>query len=297
MTEAVLNVYLNGRFIPQDQACVPITDRGLQFGDSVYEVVPAYGGVPFRLEQHLARLDRSLAAIHMHNPLSHDEWSAILHELTAQLPGQDQQVYIQITRGAPPVRDHAIPAGLKPTVLASTRQLPGRDPAVAQQGISAITLEDIRWRRCDIKATALLANVLAHHQAREQGADEAILVRDGQALEGTASNLFMVSHGLLITPPTGDCILPGITRDLVLELAAEEGIPYAEAAINVDDLAEAEEIWLTSSTREIRPVTQLNGKPVADGHPGALWRRMDLLLDAYKARLRLLARDAGDQSA
>jgi len=297
MTEAVLNVYLNGRFIPQDQACVPITDRGLQFGDSVYEVVPAYGGAPFRLEQHLARLDRSLAAIHMQNPLSHDEWAGILHELTAQLPGQDQQVYIQITRGAPPVRDHAIPAGLKPTVLASTRQLPARDPAVAQQGISAITLDDIRWRRCDIKATALLANVLAHHQAREQGVDEAILVRDGLALEGTASNLFMVSHGLLITPPTGDCILPGITRDLVLELAAEEGIPYAEAAINADDLEQAEEIWLTSSTREIRAVTQLNGKPVGNGQPGPLWRRMDLLLDAYKARLRLLARDAGDQSA
>lgn len=290
---APLNVYLNGRFVPQDEACVPVTDRGLQFGDSVYEVIPAYGGAPLRLSQHLARLDGSLAAIHMTNPLSHDEWARVLAELTGQLPGQDQQIYIQITRGAPAQRNHAIPEGLDPTVVAITRLLPPRDPALAAEGISAITLEDIRWRRCDIKATALLANVLAHHQARSEGADEAILVRDGNALEGTASNLFMVGHGLLITPPTGDCILPGITRDLVLELAAEEGIPYAEAAVTTADLEGAEEIWLTSSTREIRAVTQLNGQPVGSGQPGLLWQRMDRLLDAYKARLRLQAREGG----
>jgi len=290
-TPAPLKVYLNGRFLPQDQACVPVTDRGFLFGDSVYEVIPAYGGAPLRLEQHLARLDRSLAAIHMTNPLSHPQWGEVLAGLLAQLPGEDQQLYIQITRGAPPERKHAIPEGLAPTVLATTRALPGRDPALVQQGITAITLDDIRWQRCDIKATTLLANVLAHRHAREEGADEAILVRDGQALEGTASNLFMVSHGLLITPPTGNCILPGITRDLVLELAEEEGIPYAEAAIATADLEQAEEIWLTSSTREIRPVTRLNGKPVGDGVPGPQWRRMDQLLDAYKARLRLRARD------
>ena len=292
-----LKVYLNGRFVPRDQACVPITDRGFLFGDSVYEVIPAYGGAPLRLEQHLERLDRSLAAIHMNNPLSHEAWGKVLGELLAQLPGQDQQVYIQITRGAPPEREHAIPEGIAPTVLATTRALPARNPEVAQQGIHAITLDDIRWHRCDIKATTLLANVLAYNQAREEGADEAILVRDGLALEGTASNLFVVSHGLLITPPTDNCILPGITRDLVLELAAEEGVPYAEASIAVGDLEEAEEIWLTSSTREIRPVTSLNGKPVGNGQPGPLWRRMDLALDAYKARLRLLARDTLGASA
>lgn len=291
MSDQVLKVYLNGDFVPADQACVPITDRGFLFGDSVYEVIPAYGGAPLRLAQHLERLDNSLASIHMRNPLSHSEWEQVLNTLTAQLPGQDQQLYIQITRGAPPERNHAIPEGLAPTVLASTRLLPARDPAVAARGISAITLEDIRWRRCDIKATTLLANVLAHHQARSEGVDEAILVRDGNALEGTASNLFIVAHGLLITPPTGDCILPGITRDLVLELAAEEGIPYAEAAIAVADLDHAEEIWLTSSTREIRPVTQLNGKQVGNGQPGPLWQRMDQLLDAYKARLRLHAQE------
>jgi D-alanine transaminase len=291
MSGQTLKVYLNGRFIPRDQACIPITDRGFLFGDSVYEVIPAYGGAPLRLEQHLARLDRSLAAIHMANPLSHAEWAAVIDELTAQLPGADQQLYIQVTRGAPEEREHRIPEGLPPTVLATTRVLPQRPVDTDQQGIRAITLDDIRWQRCDIKATTLLANVLAHHHAREQGVDEAILVRDGRALEGTASNLFVISHGLLITPPTDNCILPGITRDLVLELAQEEGIPYAEASISLEDLEQAEEIWLTSSTREIRPVVQLNGKPVGTGQPGAVWRRACHLLDAYKERLRLRARE------
>lgn len=291
MSAQTVNVYLNGQFVPADQACVPITDRGFQFGDSVYEVMPAYGGAPLRLTQHLDRLDKSLAAIHMTNPLSHDEWAKVLTELTAQLPGRDQQVYIQITRGAPAERDQTIPNDLKPTVVATTRALPDRDLGKAMKGISAITLEDIRWKRCDIKTTALLGNVLAYHQANSEGADDAILVRDGQALEGSASNLFIVTHGLLITPPTGDCILPGITRDLVLELAADEGIPYAEAAVSVADLENADEIWLTSSTREIRAVTKLNGKPVGGSEPGALWHRMDQLLDAYKARLRLHAQE------
>jgi D-alanine transaminase len=291
MSDAMLKVYLNGRFIPRDQACVPVSDRGFLFGDSVYEVIPAYGGVPLRLEQHLTRLDRSLAAIHMVNPLSHAEWQEVLAELTAQLPGEDQQLYIQITRGAPEDREHVIPKGLKPTVLATTRELKTPDPEQAAKGISAITLDDIRWHRCDIKSTNLLANVLAYTQAKAEGVDEAILVRDGQVLEGAASNLFMVSHGLLITPPTGDCILPGITRDLVLELAGENGIPYAEAAIGADELAQADEIWLTSSTREVRAVTRLNGKPVGDGRPGPLWQRMTQLFEANKERLRLHARE------
>jgi D-alanine transaminase len=293
MSDAMLKVYLNGRFIPRDQACVPISDRGFLFGDSVYEVIPAYGGAPLRLEQHLSRLDQSLAAIHMVNPLSHAEWEKVLAELTDQLPGEDQQLYIQITRGAPEDREHVIPEGLKPTMLATTRALKAPPPEQAARGISAITLDDIRWHRCDIKSTNLLANVLAYTQAKAEGVDEAILVRDGQVLEGAASNLFMVSHGLLITPPTGDCILPGITRDLVLELAAEEGIPYAEAAIGADELPQADEIWLTSSTREVRAVTQLNGKPVGSGQPGPLWHRMAQLFEANKERLRLRAREGG----
>lgn len=287
MTEAdTLLAYMNGEYLPRDQACLPITDRGLLFGDSVYEVVPAYGGLPFRVSHHLQRLDRSLAAIRMKNPLSHDQWRAVLQRLTQQLPGRDQSIYLQVTRGAYPVRKHVIPQDIAPNVLAFTSEHPPRDDQKAQRGIRAITLEDIRWHRCDIKATSLLANVLARAQATEEGADEAILIRDGAAMEGTASNLFVVSNGLLITPPDSDELLPGITRDLVLELARESGVPYAQAAIGATDLETAEEIWLTSSTREIAAVVQLNGRPVGQGVPGELWHRLDALFQSCKERLR-----------
>ena len=281
-----LLAYVNGEYLPRGQACLPVTDRGLLFGDSVYEVVPAYGGRPFRVAHHLQRLDRSLAAIRMDNPLSHREWRQVFDRLTGQLPGRDQSIYLQVTRGAYPKRSHVIPAEVHPSTVAFISPKPPRDAEKAQQGIRVITLDDIRWHRCDIKATTLLANVLARAQATEEGADEAILIRDGAALEGTASNLFVVSNGLLITPPDSDELLPGITRDLVLELAQESGIPYAQAAIGAADLETAEEIWLTSSTREIAAVIELNGRPVGNGRPGALWRRMDALFQDCKKRLR-----------
>ena len=281
-----LLAYLNGQYLPRGQAGLPVMDRGLLFGDSVYEVVPAYGGRPFRVEHHLRRLDRSLAAIRMDNPLSHGEWRRIFGRLTEQLPGQDQSIYLQVTRGAYPVRSHVIPDQDHPNVLAFVTPYRPRDSVKAAQGIRAITLEDIRWHRCDIKATSLLANVLARAQASEEGADEAILIRDGAAMEGTASNLFLISDGLLITPPDSDELLPGITRDLVLELAQENGIPYAQATIAASDLERAEEIWLTSSTREIAAVVELNGRPVGDGRPGAQWQRMNALFQACKERLR-----------
>ena len=281
-----LLAYLNGEYLPRGQACLPITDRGLLFGDSVYEVVPAYGGLPFRVSHHLQRLDRSLAAIRMHNPLGHAEWRTVLERLAQQLPGRDQSIYLQVTRGAHPVRTHVIPAEITPNVLAFTSENPPRDQEKAQRGISVITLEDIRWHRCDIKATTLLANVLARAQATEEGADEAILIRDGAAMEGTASNLFVVSNGLLITPPDSDELLPGITRDLVLELSQDAGVPYAQAAIGAADLETAEEIWLTSSTREIAAVVKLNGRAVGQGVPGELWWRLDALFQACKEHLR-----------
>ncbi len=281
-----LLAYLNGEYLPRDQACLPITDRGLLFGDSVYEVIPAYGGLPFRVRHHLDRLDRSLTAIRMHNPLAHDQWQAIFENLAQQLPGQDQSIYLQVTRGAYPVRNHVIPDPVVPNVLAFTSVNPPRDFAKAERGIKVITLEDIRWHRCDIKATTLLANVLARAQASEEGADEAILIRDGAAMEGTASNLFIVSNGLLITPPDSAELLPGITRDLVLELAGESGVPFAQAAIGAAELETADEVWLTSSTREIAAVVELNGRPVASGTLGELWYRMDALFQACKERLR-----------
>lgn len=279
-------VYLNGQFLPMAEARVPVMDRGFLFGDSVYEVIPVYGGHLFRLDHHLDRLDNSLAAIEMANPVSRPAWKELLGRLVAQRPGEDQSVYLQVTRGPAEKRDHAIPPVVSPTVFAMTNPLAPIDPVVAEQGIAAITLPDLRWLRCDIKATTLLANVLARQRAKEQGAMEAILLRDGLALEGAASNLFVVKGGLLVTPPKSENVLPGITRDLVLELAAANAVPHAEAAIPEDDLGVAEEIWLTSSTREVMPVTRLDGRPVSGGRPGALWRRMNGLYQAYKARVR-----------
>ncbi|MEJ2576270.1 MAG: D-amino acid aminotransferase [Gammaproteobacteria bacterium] len=286
MTTLAPKAYLNGRFVPQAEAHVPITDRGLLFGDSVYEVIPAYGGRLFRASQHIARLDRSLAAIRMTNPLDHSEWFAVLEELVRQLDGADQYVYVQVTRGAYAGRSHVIPAEVSPNVFAFASLLPQPDPRVAAGGVSAVTLDDIRWMRCDIKATTLLANVLGHSQARDEGADEAIFVRDGKVIEGTASNLFIVNSGLLITPPNSQWLLPGVTRDLVLELAQQAGLPYAEASISMLDLDFAEEVWLTSSTREVMPVTQLNGRAVGGGRPGPYWQQMRELYGACKEMLR-----------
>ncbi len=283
-------VFLNGRFVPREMACVPVTDRGLLFGDSVYEVIPAYGGVPFRLAQHLDRLGRSLAAIRLENPLSRAEWESMIGELCGDCGDLDRSIYIQVTRGAYPTRSHRIPAEVTPTVIAFSSAIPERDPRIARQGIRAITLPDIRWHRCDIKATTLLANMLAQAEAVEKGADDAIFIRDHLATEGTASNLFIAHEGQLATPPNSDQLLPGVTRDLVLELARDAGVPCREAAITEQDLHRAEEIWLTSSTRELAPVVRLNDEIVGDGSPGPLWQRMDQLFQAAKHRIRQRAR-------
>jgi len=280
------NVYLNGAFIPAEQARVSVMDRGFLFGDGVYEVIPCYGGRLFRLPHHLQRLDSSLAGIKMSNPLTYEQWRQLLETLVAQLPNSDQAVYLQVTRGAAGKRDHRIPEGVEPTVFAMTTPLTPPDPKLVEQGISATTQQDIRWNRCNIKAITLLANVLLREEATQQAADEAILIRDGLATEGAASNLFVVSAGVIRTPPTGPQLLPGITRDLVLELAAAHGLPSREEAIAKQALFEADELWITSSTREIVPVTRLNGHPVGNGHPGPIFRRVYQLYRDYKQRLQ-----------
>jgi len=279
-------VYLNGEFVPLAEARISVMDRGFLFGDSIYEVIPAYGGRLFRLQHHLHRLENSLHAIHMENPLSQDEWESILATLVLQYPGEDQSVYLQVSRGVAAQRDHAIPEELEPTIFATTAPFPAIDPQWYEQGASAITLDDIRWRYCNIKATTLLPNVLLRQEAKERGAMEAILIRDNQAIEGAASNLFIVDDGQIITPPKGEHLLPGVTRDLVLELAAEAEIPYCEAPIRADRLDSAEEIWLTSSTREIMPVTHLDDRPINNGKPGEIWQQMYERFQAYKEELR-----------
>jgi D-alanine transaminase len=278
-------VYLNGEFLPVERAQVSVTDRGFIFGDGVYEVIPVYGGRLFRLEQHLRRLARSSAEVRLADPLSGDEWRRCLQELVRHNGGGDQSVYVQITRGSAP-RDHAFPKDVKPTVYAASSPLKPLTAEVAEHGVAAVTLPDIRWQRCDIKAITLLANILLRQQAIDQGAVEAILVRDGRVNEGAASNVFIVKAGVLITPPNGPYLLPGITRDLVLELAAAHGIAYREDMITPRDLAVAEEVWLTSSTREILPVTRLDRQWVGSGKPGPLWRRMTGLYQDYKQTVR-----------
>jgi D-alanine transaminase len=273
-------VYLNGEYLPLSQAKVPVLDRGFLFGDGVYEVVPVYGGKPFRLEEHLRRLDRSLAGIRMASPLSDGEWAAVFNRLIDG-PG-DQYLYLQVTRGADSKRDHAIPLTLAPTVFALCSPI----APIPLDGIKAVTLEDVRWHWCHIKAVTLLANVLLRQDAVDRGAAEAILLRDGWVTEGAASNIFIVQDGTLITPPKSHDILPGITRDLVLELARQHGIPAEERRFRAEALKEASEIWMTSSTREVLAVVELDGAPVSGGQPGPCWRRMQGIYQAYKQSLR-----------
>lgn len=278
-------VYLNGEFLPLAQARVSVLDRGFLFGDGVYEVIPVYGGHFLRLALHLQRLEDSLRAIRLENPLLLSQWRELLQYLTAHNEGQDQSVYLQVTRGAA-ARDHAFPQQVEPTVFVMSNPLRPLPAEFRWDGMTAVTREDNRWQCCHIKAITLLANILLRQEAIEAGAQEAILVRDDRVTEGAASNVFMVSDGVLVTPPKGPNLLPGITRDLVLELAAREGIPCQEAPILACDLILSDEIWLTSSTREVMPVTHLNGVKVGNGKPGALWRQVDGLYQAYKAKIR-----------
>ena len=273
-------VYLNGVFLPPEQAQVSVFDRGFVFADGVYEVIPAYGGRPFRLPQHLARLDNSLAGIRLPNPLAARDWQAVFTRLVEAGGGGDQSVYLQVTRG-PAERDHAFPKQSTPTVFAYSQALKYPEPAQLAAGVAAITVPDIRWQRCDIKAIALLPNVLMRQQATEQGAAEAILLRDGHMTEGSASNIFLVLKSTLVTPPKGPFILPGVTRDLALELARAHGLVCEERAVTESELRSAEELILSSSTKELLPITRLDGQPVGSGRPGLRHARLHALYQDY----------------
>jgi D-alanine transaminase len=285
MTQADSTVFLNGRFLPAREATISVLDRGFLFGDGVYEVIPVYGGRPFRLEPHLDRLDHSLSGIRLANPLPHARWREVLSELVSRNEGEDQSIYLQVTRGAA-LRDHGFPADAEPTVFAMSSPLKPVPEQTRREGINAITVEDIRWRHCDIKAIALLPNVLLRQRALDQGAAEAILVREGEVTEGAASNVFVVRKGEIRTPPKGNLLLPGITRDLVVELCRGDGLDCREAPLLEEDLREADEIWITSSTKEVVPVTRLDGVPVGEGIPGPMWERVIGLYHDYKAAFR-----------
>lgn len=274
-------VYLNGQYLPPDQAKVSVFDRGFIFGDGIYEVIPVFGGRLFRLAHHLSRLDASLAAIRLRNPHTAQEWNSIFTRLLEKGGKDDQSIYLQVTRGVAP-RDHAFPPNITPTVFAYAQPLNYSPPEQLAQGVAAVTTADIRWARCDIKAIALLANALLRQQAIDQGAVEAILVRDGVVTEGAASNIFVVKNGRLITPPKGPFILPGITRDLVVEIARAKDISCDELPVKLETLSSADEVWLTSSTKEILPITRIDDKPVGSGKPGPMHARMFALYKEYK---------------
>ncbi len=271
------HIYLNGEYIPLSEAKVSVLDRGFLFGDGVYEVIPAYFGKLFCLDAHLQRLRNSLDAIHLNVPFNSEQWLEILQPLLIE--GEAQYVYLQITRGFADKRDHAFPEPTKPTIFAMCSAIV---PFALGQGIKAITLDDTRWALCHVKATTLLGNVLLRQQAVEEGCAEAILIKDGYATEGAASNIFVVIDKVLITPPNSHDILPGITRDVIIELAKVNKLRLREEAISLATLQAANEIWLSSSTREILPVTSLDDKPVGTGQIGPLWQTMQLLFQEYK---------------
>jgi len=279
-------VYLNGKMLPVEEANISVMDRGFLLGDGVYEVIPSYGGQLFRLQQHLDRLQKSLDGIRIVNPHSDQQWQEIFEQLLDQQSADDQSIYMQVTRGVANKRDHVFPDQVTPTVFAMCNTIIPVSDEILSNGAAAITLDDIRWKRCDIKAITLLANVMLKQQALEADAAEAILIQNGNAIEGAASNLFIVSNNTIITSPKGTQLLPGVTRDLVLELAHSNKFAVSERAIKESELETADEIWMTSSTKEILPITDLNGKKVGSGNTGPMWKKMIALYRQYKQELR-----------
>jgi D-alanine transaminase len=274
-------IHLNGRFMPLEEATISVLDRGFIFGDGVYEVIPVYSRRPFRLAEHLRRLQNSLDAIRLNNPHTDTEWGELIAELIACNEGLDQYLYLHITRGVAK-RDHAFPKVVTPTVFMMSSPLLPPAAELKISGVSATTTIDNRWLRCDIKSISLLPNVLLRQSAVDAGTMEAVLLREGFMTEGAASNIFVVQNGVVLAPPKNHLMLPGITYDLVLELAQADGIPTQVAPVAEATLRSGDEIWLTSSTREVLPITQLDGKGVGKGQPGPLFKRMDDLYQNYK---------------
>jgi len=279
----VPTVYLNGDFIPLQEACISPLDRGFTFGDGVYEVVPVYSRRIFRLHEHIRRLDNSLGIIHIQNPLSPAEWEAVLERLVDSNEGEDQSIYLQVTRGVS-ARDHAFSQQIVPTVFIMSKPLEEPDNS---KGAAAIVHEDIRWRWCHIKAITLLPSVLLRYEAGKAGAREAILIHEDKLTEGAASNVFVCSDGRILTPPKSEKLLPGITRDLVIELLHRSNMHCEEVEISEADLREADEIWITSSTQEIVPITRLDDQPVGPGVPGPLWKQAVAIFREFKAAFRI----------
>lgn len=266
--------HLDGSYLPLAEARLSPLDRGFLFGDGAYEVIPAYSRRPFRLAEHLARLENTLEALRLPNPHPAATWAEIIARVIAGNPWEDQSVYLQVTRGADRVRRHAFPAPTRPTVFLMSEPLPLPGQAQFDNGVGAVSAADYRWLRCDLKTVALLANCLLRQLAVEAGCAETLLFRDGFLTEGAASNIFVARAGVLLAPPRNALLLPGITRDLILELATSHGMPHEVRAISEAEVRTADELWMTSSTKEVLPIVTLDNQPVGDGRPGELARRM-----------------------
>jgi D-alanine transaminase len=277
--------HFNGQLLPLDRISISPLDRGFIFGDGVYEVIPVYEGTMLRGREHFERLQRSMDEIRLANPHTVDEWLAITQELLKHHPG-NQSVYIQVTRGVPPKRDHVLPTGLKPTVFMMCYPLASPSNEAIENGVACITARDFRWEKCNIKSTSLLGNVLARQLSADVGAVETIMLRDGFLTEAAASNVFVVKNNVVLAPPRDNLILLGITYDLLTQLAAEGSVKVEIRQIAEAELRSADEVWLTSSTKEVLAVTTLDGKPVGTGKPGPLFKRMHALFQDYKARVR-----------
>ncbi len=277
-------VFLNGEFLPLQDAKVSVLDRGFIFGDGVYEVVPVYSKVPFRLDEHLTRLERSLAAVGIRNPYTREQWRAFMAGIIERQPFEDQGVYFQVTRGVAK-RDHAFPKNAEPTVFMMSNPLVNPPREQVEEGGAAITARDNRWLRCDIKSISLIGNVLLRQLSAEADAAETILLRDGKLTEASASNVFIVKAGVIHSPPKNELILPGITYDVVVELARANGLAIEFRDIPEAELRAADEIWVTSSSKEVLAVVRLDGAKVGDGRPGPVFRRMYRLYQEFKQKV------------
>lgn len=284
-------IYLNGDYLPKDQARISPFDRGFLYGDSVYETFCVYNGIVFCLADHILRLQTSLDRLGIELDWGLDTWTQHIQTLLTKNDAHQQQVglYVQVTRGTYFKRQHLPPSDLTPTVFMLLKPVLKPDPADTAKGFSACTADDIRWHNCDIKTTALIANVMLTQQADDQQAIEAILLRDGWVTEATCSNVFIVKNSTLITPPLSAQLLPGITRTHILKLAAKAGIPTGEQPISETELRQADEILLCSSTREIIPIVELDQQPVGNGKPGPLFQQIS---QAYQQHVDLMINEA-----
>jgi len=280
-----MQAYLNGQFLPLEECKISVMDRGFLFGDGVYDAIPVIDGVLFHFDKHFERLSDSLAAIRIDLPIDHDTLRGVLEELVTRNEGKNQSTYLEITRGAPSMRTHIFPdSPITPTVFAYSYPRVQKTIDELSEGIFVITQNDFRWQRCDIKAITLLPNILMRQIAEDAGAQETILIRDGIAIEASSSNLFVVINGVIKTAPLNHTILGGVTRDLVIDVAKSNGLNLEETYVSLNELLTADEVWITSSNRDIQPVIKIDETIINNGKSGPLWRTMMQHFEAYKLK-------------